>query len=265
MKFIIIIILILAHYCGVSFAQGIDFIPSASGNASIVNSIPLQNPALLAKQEFSGISFISSPSKFGMCELNPSMLSVYYKSNTIAIGGELSGFGNSLYNEFSSTAAIAGNLTKSFALGAAIELNRLGIKNYNNYWAMMYNIGAIVRISEAISAGAALHNITGASFPGGDKSASSYAMFGIGIKTQYDLSFDIDGIININSQSAVSFAGRYDLENILSFRLAFRTNPRTAETGFIINLFSNFKMLANLHYHDELGFSPLIGIEYEFK
>jgi hypothetical protein len=238
-----------------------DNIQSAVGNSSINEISFLQNPAQIYRIDSVSLSLGFAPSRFGMSELSPAIL-MFGKNmwDELIFAASVSGVGSELYNEFLAGVHGSYKLSKMLIFGGSIEYSRLGIKNYGSDNAIQFHLGGLLNLSEILTAGFAFQNISRASYYGGDKSANQRAVFGLGIKAMPDLFFDLDGIITLNRNSGMALAAKYNLEKILSFRLAYLTYPRSIEAGVRIHLLSYLDINGLLYYHDLLGYSQQYGV-----
>lgn len=258
--------LFFIFFIGNSYAQsvglhGFDFIQSAVGNSSLTEISYLQNPAQINKIDSVTFALGFSPSRFGITELSPAILMFGEKfSEELTISFSITGVGSDLYNELSVAAHGSYRTGKMLVFGGSIEYSRLGIKNYGSENALQFNVGGLLCLSDILSAGFSFHNITRASYYGGDKTTNQKAIFGIGLKAMPDLFFDLDAIITLNRNSGMAISTKYRLENILSFRLAYLTYPRSFEAGARIHLLSFLDLNGILYYHDFLGYTQQFGV-----
>jgi hypothetical protein len=267
---VIVFLQLLIIFCFNSFSQTIGSaylfnFPSSTCKAEINFNRKIQNPAQIWEFDSHIISSTVSPSRFGLKELTPAAL-FYSQPITKELSSAVSvfGLGNKLYNEFSGTIIGAYKFGDYTRLGVAIEYSRISISNYLPQDAYQIHIGGLIDLTDEITAGFTLRNLTRQNYFGGDKTSAQQAIFGLGLIPESNLSFDLDGIISLNKASGLAFAGKYIFEKLIAMRIAYLTNPASFEIG--INLIAintiNISLLAQ--YHNYLGFSQIYSLTYNW-
>lgn len=268
----IIIILILSYAVNIldlstqTYFENIFIsVPSAVSKAALDKYSYNHNPSIISTLDYSLISFKFIPSRFGMNELSPSSISFAQPLlNDIAAGINLSGISNQLYNEIAGSISSGIELSKFLKFGINIELLHISVKNYSSQYALRADAGGLLDLSDAISAGFVIKNITKDYYKGADKTALMNAIFGIGFKLLDNLYFDIDASIVFNHNSGIALAGLYEIEDILYLRTAALTNPRSIEFGTKVEILDYLSISGLVNYHDMLGFSFQGCLYYTF-
>ncbi|MFA7625436.1 MAG: hypothetical protein WCZ17_00185 [Candidatus Kapaibacterium sp.] len=236
-----------------------------STGLSCPESAALLNPAAMYLDSSSNLIFRTKPSRFGFSELSPMMISGVWRADSIhSLGMNLNGLGGSLYSEISSELRYSASLNDMITLGASLEYSSLSIKDYGNQSLVFANVGTVLDLSDELKVGFILRNIFGNYSEQADKTAYQSVVFGAGYRINEELTAEGDMIIIINSVSALSLALKYDYDEYLCFRAAYRTEPNIMELLVMYALISDAALMIGSEYHELFGFSPEIVLKYIF-
>lgn len=239
------------------------FINSSSGFTAFEGCDYLNNPACISYIDSSLISISVSPLRFGIPELSPAQLFFGKRfDDNISSGVSLNGIGNQLFSEFSGIAYLSYHFGDKLILGASFEYSHLFIKNYSSEGIYLIHFGALLKLNEFLTAGFSMNNILKAYYSGGEKTASQKAVFGLGLKLTESLFLDLDAHVSINNASGFSSALKYNVIDIIALKIAYLTNPAIVEVGFQIKISKNFSLALNANYHNFLGLSQRIMLNY---
>lgn len=239
----------------------INTINSSVGKTSITECSYLQNPAQFSEADKTIVSFLISPSKFGINDLTPflAMVSTRFSENIIS-GASFFSIGNKLWNEFSFSVFSAYQIGSQISIAADVQYTLVHIQDYSEENMLFLNIGSVIDISSELSAGFYLSNILRNKYSLVKNNVPQYGIFGIGYEPIENLSFDLDALIRINEKSGINFAGRYDFENIIKARLAYQTNPSAFEFAVSSLLWKKLRVYAGIYHHNTLGISQNFSI-----
>lgn len=239
------------------------FIVGSSGFTAFEGCDYLNNPACISYIDSSLISVSVSPLRFGLPELSPAQLFIGKRlGNDISTGVSLNGIGNQLFSEFSGIAYISYQFGDKLVLGASFEYSHLFIKNYSSEGIFLLHIGALLKLNDILTAGFSMNNTLKAYYSGAEKTASQKAVFGLGVKLTDYLFLDLDAHVSINSASGFSSALKYNVIDLLALKIAYLTNPAILEAGIQLVISKNFSLAFNANYHNYLGFSQRIMLNY---
>ena len=269
-RLIFYIFLTIFLFNSISFSQ----IPSlrinsysscGAGSASLTEISGLVNPAQLGNFKKNNIFFSVSPLKYGLKELNPAVLFAGVNINDkFSFGGGIFGISNDLYTELSFTVAGSYKIGDKFVTGGSIEYSNLSVSGFGNDYMLQFNIGGLIFISDKLKSGFIFRNLGRDSYTGGEETVHQSAVFGLGYKIDQSFSIDVDAIVVFENEDGISLSALYDHENILKFRLAFVSNPRSVEGGINIRIVDNIRLISSLIYYDNTGWVKDIGISIIF-
>lgn len=223
-----------------------------------VENIPdnfISNSAKLFNKDSTIYGLSVSPSNFGLSELNSGNIFIIKKINEkINIGSILYGMGGNLYNEFSLSSDIAYSLDDKLHFGTGLEVSRLTIKDFNSNYSVLWNLGAIIKISEKIYSGISMLNLLRQTYSEDDKTTYQRAIIGIAANAM-NTDFEIAGVINLNHSSGFVFGISKKLFNSLNICISVATEPQSISFGIDYFIFKNLNLNINILYHQELGLS----------
>lgn len=238
-------------------------LPDASGITLAAPFSSQANPALLAALDSSALVVAVAPSRFGLSELSQGDILYAHSTQTVTYAGMVRGIGNSLYNELSATGFFALAPSPTFDAGIAIELDRLGIRNYPTQTAFQLHLGMRLHLTPSLSSGIALHNLTRAHWIGGDNTVEQTALFSLGSQLSSDIAAAASILVQLNHASSFILTVSHDVLSTVHLRLGVQTYPRSAE-GTVLWYIGNTAFIGTLLYHDELGISQRIGCLYQW-
>jgi len=221
------------------------------------------NPANLSFTDsayiFAGLSY----SRFDLPELTPIALSSALRLNDeLHLGLNLTGLGGSLYNEFFSSLAFSYSFGKMLKASLSGEYGRVGIKDYGTRNFYNLNFGAILCLSENLSAGLSLKNFIGnlsSIYP-----RNRFLLAGLGYSPTKELNFDVSANVLIDKAAGFCFSSKYALNKYFILRLAVLTNPQIVELSVKSHIIERFALSINAAYHERLGFEKQLGMVYYF-
>jgi hypothetical protein len=221
------------------------------------------NPSAIALDTSNYVIFRSKPSRFGLKELSPIMLSSKLEiDSNISVGLNFSGVGGDLYSEIGTEAKLSYKISEIVIIGTSLELNHLAIKNYNSQILYFVNIGGILKLSSNLNAGFALRNILRNYAADYDKTVYLESIFGLAYTLDSNLTVDVDAVVSLNTSSSLNFGVKYILAENISTRFAVRTNPGFYEFASMLQITPKFGILLGAGYNSILGISPEILIKY---
>ena len=242
-------------------AQQITFsapsILTSTGQTALSEGSFIVNPALIGRIDSGFVAATFIPSRFGMNELNfAGVIGGNKILERIGVIGGISGFGtNNLYNELSAIAGVSGKIGDGLLLGGMAEYSRITVKDFPSTSNVEVNLGALLFISNEVSASASFTNILRGSYSIDSSIVRQTVLIGMGTTLSTSLWLDADAVVSLNQYSGISLAARYDFTDYLQCRLAISSAPRSAELSFAIQPLEQLTLIVKGHYHDVLGIS----------
>lgn len=242
-------------------------IPSAVGLAAnkLENNLS-QNPAQLLRSrgQKNSISISSIPSYWGIDELsvNSFNLKINLDSNLV-IANQVNNLGSDIYNHFSIITGSAYKLD-NYTIGASIELDRMSIKNYDNYYYIGINLGGVYNLTPDILLGLTLTNVNRDYFAKEKSNIPQRVIIGGSIKLNKYFTFDIDSQVNILTNSTFSLAAMYEYSQGSGIGIAVNTHPQIVEVRSMFLLWDSLSFNFNLSRRIELGFVTTFNLCYLF-
>ena len=225
------------------------------------NSINYYNPSLIPFENKNIININISPGLFNMTELQQN--EIYSKFNIIdnlfvSIG--YAGINNNLFSENNGTFGFAYKFSPIFQLGIDLNYNNYTVTNFSSINSFKINIGGRIKLDEQLYAGFVLQNVNRSSRIENDNNPEQSAKFGLAYLINDNFTIEAESNINISKSNSFSFASKYDIEKIISLRIAFLTEPQTVTFGANYNLFDNYYLNYDINKNNNLGYSHFIGL-----
>ena len=223
----------------------------------------LNNPAFRnnSKSTYAGINI--SPSKYGLSELNYGSLFYERKfDRKVSSSITFQGMGGELYKEFSARLGTAYQFDDGLIIGAALEYARLNIKNNSSFDAVMLHIGSVINVSERITAGVAMHNVSRSAYEDIEENVDQVALVGLGVTTEDKIHFEVGGVVSLNEFSGFLFGIRHKILDLIDTKMSVGTNPRSLELGVGYEIPVGLDLMFSVYYDQELGYGKNIGLLY---
>jgi hypothetical protein len=204
--------------------------------------------------------------RFMLAELSYGTAAVVipFKENHAA-GISFGSFGFDAYRETHLSAAYATTLFDRFSLGAKLNYESISIAGYGSASTVFVDFGLLASLSESLSLGASGINLNQARIKGEFGSEEIPSLIRAGLAYQPTekllLTTDIQKLLN----RELSFRGgiEYGIASFLKARAGFNTQPLTVSAG-VGFVFRGITLDFASSYHEQLGYSPHISLEYRF-
>lgn len=221
------------------------------------------NPAGLSQQNWREIGIYYSPSPFGINKLSNGA-AVYHeptKFGSFAIA--YTNYGFELYKENNFFVSYSNRFVKNLFIGATLSYRHLSIKNYGNDNSLTLLFGAIVRVSDNLSFGFAVDNLTHSSFGNEGNHIPMIFNFGLSYALIPDLLFNAAIKKEIENNASIRIGVDYQIIKYLNLRIGAMNEPSSFSAGIGIN-YSIFELDYAVFNHQDLGFTHQIGITFQF-
>lgn len=173
------------------------------------------------------------------------------------------GFEN--YNESQLGLAYARSLGNSFQLGIQFNHFSFRIPQYNSSSTITFEIGALARLSDQLTAGIAIYNPVGGylSKVANEKLGASYS-FGLGYEPSENVLVSIVATKNENESINISSGLVYQFDKKFFARIGIQSKNASpyAAAGIAID---DLRIDITASYHRQLGISPGVMIIYQPK
>jgi hypothetical protein len=165
-------------------------------------------------------------------------------------------FGYKNYNESQLGIAYARNVGNKLDLGIKFNYYSFRIPGYENPSTVNFEIGAIVHVSENITAGIHFYNPVGGklSKTENDKLSAVYS-FGLGYEASGNFLISIEMVKQEDEPVNVNTAVQYDFAKKFFARFGLATKNETPFAGAGVS-WDNFRVDISASYHPQLGLSP---------
>lgn len=216
------------------------------------------NPASIAHETGLHGSVFYTPSPFQLDQLASYGMIVTDNYSSCAFGFGVQSFGFSLYRETIGSICAAYTMSDDLAVGASFHLYHLSIERYGSAFRPVVDAGVLYSLTDGITMGTAIHNLTGNSFGGDDdipqkiSSGFSFKIEQLGMVTA-DIVKDIRYPVYYNGSIEI-----YPHE-LLTFRLGLdgSNSMFSAGIGIILN---SFQFNYGISSHPLLGLTHSIGV-----
>ncbi len=181
----------------------------------------------------------------------------------IPFGFSVERFGNTLYSEYTLSAAGAFEIIDSLSVGCKINFYHLQIKNYSSASSYSISLSAIYKVNKFFRAGFIYENIT-ESVIGAARQKLPVNMalaFSFNPLPQIELNFDIfkDNRFDFEYRAGLY----YSLNNWFKLMAGFRSLVNSYSGGIELKKYG-FDFIYALVWHASLGVSNTLSVGYEF-
>lgn len=165
-------------------------------------------------------------------------------------------FGYKKYNESQLGVAYARSVGNKLDLGIKFNYYSFRIPGYENPSTVTFEIGAVVHISESLSAGIHFYNPVGGNLSKteNDKLSSVYS-FGLGYEASHNFLIAVELQKQEDVPVNVNAAIQYDFAKKFFARFGLATENETPFAGAGVS-WDNFRVDVSASYHPQLGLTP---------
>lgn len=225
------------------------------------NSINFNNPGLIPIHKDNIINLNISPGLFNMNELQQNEIYSKFKVfNNFYLNLGFSGINNSLFNDNSIQGGFAYKFSPILQLGINLNYNIFTVKDFSTINSLSVDLGGLVRLDDNLYAAFVLENLNRASRVSNDDNPEQIASFGLAYKLNQSFILEATSIINIAKSNSFSISSKYNIEDLISIRIAFLTEPQTFVIGANYNLFDDWFINYDINKNNILGYTHLIGL-----
>lgn len=263
--------LILLQFFNVKAGNG--NLPVGARSAGLAHASVTLVDAWSAHHNQGALGFLETPSvscyyenRFFTKALNLQSIAGAYPLSTGALGFTFQNFGNNLYSESKIGVGYGLKLADFISAGVQISyLNSRLAQNYGMNHTVSAEFGILAKVNDNLSFGAHVFNPFSAKLADyADERVPSIIRLGM----QYNISKKVTCIVeaqkDIEHDLALKLAIEYQPNDIFYIRGGASTGPINTSFGFGAELSSfRFDLAASWHYN--LGFSPQVGLTYQFN
>lgn len=228
--------------------------------------LSIANPSEIIHIKNYAVGFSVEPARYGMSELNFAELNLI-KSFSENISGAVttSGIYNDLFYQVNSRISLAYKFDKILTIGAALETDFLGVKNFSNDYKIFPIMGAVIRFNDEFKAGLYITNLSRSKFKRGDNSISQEAVFSLGYNLTENFLIDASTILNLNYSSGVAFNFNYKFNDAFSIFLGYLNNPAVVKLGVSLSASPGIGINYEGEYNNALGYSNAVQCLLHYK
>lgn len=216
------------------------------------------NPAGLAQMDWRELAVFYSPSPFGLKELSSACAAWHEPVGYGSLAAGFTTFGFQMYRENTVLLGVSHKF-RSVLLGLTVNYHTVSIINYGTASAFYFNLGALVTLTNEVSWGLCVSNVT-RSTVGGEAGQLPY-----GFSSGLAFSPSEDMVISASAVKQEGFA--YDLRGGIEYLpvpfIALRSGFSSETNRFSAGLGIIYKWI-QLDYavftHDDLGLTHQIGL-----
>jgi hypothetical protein len=212
------------------------------------------------KQASTNVAYEIKPSLTGANRMAASFLAPA-KFGSIGLG--VFRFGDDIYNEHLVSFGY-GNQIGNTSLGAKVNYIQYRAENFGTYNAFSLDFGGITQITNQISVGAHITNLTQSKLTGTDgERLPTKLVAGIGFQPSERVFLSTEIEKDLDYQSTWKAGMEYNFYKKVFFRSGFNLNPNAAFFG--VGLFKkNIKADYAIRYNQLLGWSHQFSVSYLF-
>ncbi len=254
------------------FAGGENQLSGARFSGMANASVSLSDPWCTFHNQ-AGLGFLKKPVA-AIYYGNPFLVSqLSVKSGTFALpikagtfGLSFSDFGYSLYKENRIGLAFAKAFGENISAGIQMDYMHFAIgEEYGSRSAIVAEMGIQARVWKGLTIGAHIYNPTMTKLADyNDERIPTTMRLGADFKFSDKVLLAVETEKNIDQKADLRAGIEYRIIKELYLRAGFATNPSLSCFGIGLEL-KKFKLDLSSTYHATLGFSPQIGMTYDFK
>jgi len=186
------------------------------------------------------------------------------KAGTFAVSGNI--FGYNQYNEKKVGLAFAKKLGEKFSAGVQLDYLNTFINDdyYGSHSAFAVEVGLLAEPLKNFKIGIHVYNLSGAKLAEyADEKIPTIFRLGASYKFSDKLLWSIEEEKDIDQKASFKSGLEYQIAEPLFLRGGISTNPTLVSFGFGLK-FNNLMIDFASTYHQVLGFSPAISLNYQF-
>ena len=237
------------------------FAGAYSGVASFTSDNLWLNPASIDRQSAMQTSLFYSPSPFQLKQLSNygAIVSGTFEGFRLAGGVQSAGF--NLYKETSGTLCVSFDLSGSFSAGVSLQLYHLSIERHGTALQPAFDAGCIVQLSEMVTFGSVLRNISGTGF-GKDDDIPQELCSGITIQAESWGKLSVD--ITKDVRYPVGYSAGFELKPFdpVSIHVGINGSNSILTAGMKIELFT-ISFQYGVASHQVLGLTHSFGVSFQ--
>lgn len=218
------------------------------------------NPALISQMQANEFSCYYSPAPFGLPELKSAAASAYQSVSGNHIAAAVTAYGFSLYNRITVSAVYATQISGRASLGLSLSSVTISIKNYGNATAIYPNAGITYLITDEISWGAAVQNLTNTAI--GKSKAHLPVLYHTGLSFGQE---ELHVFAAIEKESLVPLqlhiGSTYRVTGNLELLIGYSGSPAQLSCGFELQV-KPASFIYALSNNPELGYSHQLGLRF---
>jgi len=218
------------------------------------------NPAALSTVASFTSSVFYSPSPFQLPQLTNFGLLIADDVGIAKVSASFTSFGFSLYKETTGSLSFANSDIQNFSFGATLSIYHLSIARYGTAVKSCFDIGAVYSFTEALSFGAALHNVAGSTF-GNDDDIPQVVLAGLSYRVIETMVVMVDLVNDVRYEPTYRVGTEFQPHDIVTLRTGIQGEPSRLFGGVGIHL-STITVEYGIATHDDLGLTHSIGVRF---
>ncbi len=204
------------------------------------------------------------PSRFGISQLQTVHGQARYQTDAWSGALIVGALGMEQYTEISIAAAGAVALSDALVAGATFSYTFARARGFAAEHLVTVNAQMVFALDTLTAIAATGINVGQAERAASSAGALSQFRLGISRALGDGLAMDADIALPLRLPTGFVVALRWDVLEMLRFRVAYCTVPQSAEVSTRLDASSSLALVATIHYHLSLGVSPTIGIGYRW-
>ncbi|MGE5365588.1 MAG: hypothetical protein ACM3SM_15755 [Bacteroidota bacterium] len=257
----IIFTLILIQSSAAQFTPGARQLSLSCSDAATGTDIFsfVSNPAATSQISSPGAGVFYLPSPFGMKELAQISFAASYSFAPFSAAAGFMHYGYELYTKNIISVSISAQPEEQFSAGITLNYHHLSVKNYNSTGSITVDAGILYSISEALSSGFSIRNLTRASI--GKQSDQLPVILTAGISYTPQRIAEISFSLEKELESGADISAGIELFPVDFFviRCGVASYPQSYSGGIGV-LYGLLEFSYGVFSHSDLGLTHFIGI-----
>lgn len=185
------------------------------------------------------------------------------KVGVLSVGFQTFGF--QLYRKGSIGAGYSLKLSEKLFAGVQLNYHTLRITDYGSTGKATAEVGLLAKLTENTDLGIAVFNANRVRIAEDqDERLATFMRIGLQHRISKKVNVLLEAEKEVKSALRVKGALEYELASRFYFRFGAATKPIEVTSGFGYGFKNNLRIDIGTAYHQQLGFSPHVGISFDF-
>jgi len=218
-----------------------------------------------------GLAFVKKTSamaaserRFNLSHLSTFLAAVAVPTRSGTFGLAVHYFGFDAFNEQKIGLAYARKLLKNFSIGLQFDYLNTKVAEYGSKGVLTFELGFLLRATKKIQLATHLFNPARTELANGENLPTTFS-FGGSFRPSEKVVLVVEVEKDISFDARVKAGIEYQVVEEIFLRTGISTEPAQASFGLGFKIKNGLKIDVASSYHQVLGYSPSVGLSFQFK